>query len=294
MKNRKVIFIVRSHAPTEAALARWLRCFEDLRRGFPGHSLVASMSFDVTMQSRVHRRRVRAFEKAAADRGVLVCVHKYSERDMRASFPALKQCEAKLIAEGKLHKEVKKGRSLAWGFHVEPLLLCLFWLDKRGAVNLEEDDYEVWCSEDDLGFTGDMADLVRFYSCACADVDLLGGKGRKRVDDDWWWANIATDAFFELVPSHSRLFCEEHIQRFSKRLIERLAHLATTCHVSAWSETFAPSIVDADPSMHFQSLSKHGHVGEPYAWWGNISVDEWENLSADPATSQKLYHALKW
>ena len=283
------LFVVRLHDLSSGAFAMvgvlWL-----LHRARGGvkdsKGMVLALSVDITNQKAVQRVRLREFGRRAAEAGIPIRIHRYNEVDMKRTFPGLVECEAKLDAEGKLRKEIKKGRSLAWGFHAEALILCVRALRRAVVASFEY----VWVAEDDIGVTADMADFVACFD-AC-DADLVGGKARKRIEDNWWWKSIGTESYFRIVPPSSRLFCEEHIQRFSGKLIRYAEDLMMAGGVGAWSETFWPSLVDVHPDFSYASL--RGFHGRPYDWFGNISEDAWYSIMRSTRAQMKVFHALRF
>ena len=293
------LFVVRCHDPTEAALRRWLNYFERLQFRFnePDHpcwaatdgGVALALSVDTTNQTTAQRARLRDFSRTAADYENSIFVHRYNENDMKKAFPGLRECERKLDAEDKLQKEIKKGRSLAWGFHAEALILCVRAV--RRALRVEAFKH-VWCSEDDVGINGYGAHgLVEKYLDNSAD--LIGGRCKRQpVEPEWWWKNVGTDSFFRYVPPSSRLFCEEHVQRYSGKLLRVAEHFMVSSSFSAWSESFWPSFVDAHPDLTFEPLGTT--CGTPYCWNGNVTEEQWMYEKGFCYNGVTVYHALRF
>ena len=154
--------------------------------------------------------------------------------------------------------------TLAWGFHVEAILV---WC-RMCSAHLQ---YEhVWVVEDDVGFSGDMGNFLADY--ADSDVDLLTHTvqhvSMPQEDAggvDWFWTHVASDEFVKHVPSHLRLKGAEHVQRFSRRFLTALDQLSSQ-GITAWSEQAVPSLC-AFLGMTRSPLEDR-HIGTPFDWQG--------------------------
>jgi len=191
--------------------------------------------------------------------------------------------------------------SLAWGFHSEAVNL---WAQRGGGRSSGWDF--LWVLEDDVGCTGDLLDCLAAYA-SDRDADLIGapstpafriGRSGRAIGSRWCWARAGSDAFLARVPEGRRLHAAEHVQRFSRRLLDGLHELAARepGAVAAWSEMGTPTLCD------FLGLRaaplRAGHIGEPFAFDGRVTRDEWARRCAEAdveaGRTPKLFHALKW
>ena len=93
---------------------------------------------------------------------------------------------------------------------------------------------QVWCFEDDVGWAGDLATF--FTRVAKIRGDLVTADTDLRVAHDWWWKDSHSAKFAErfLAPREAeRRVSREHVQRFSRRLLDRL-HALSRARCSAW------------------------------------------------------------
>ena len=185
--------------------------------------------------------------------------------------------------------------------------------------------------EDDVGYTGNIADLVAEYgaadAAAAAGADAggdgagatnIGGSPQGGADlltwgdgpghrphvtsSQWYWRAVVTPGFNALVPPFSRCCNSEHVQRFSARLLDTLhaassgagAGAGVAGAAIAWSEQSVPSICKA-AGLRLAPFREE-HIGTPFAWDGRISATEWERLRVGKSlrTKGKLFHALKF
>ena len=181
--------------------------------------------------------------------------------------------------------------SLAWGFHIEPLVL--WWLSLPSS---ERYDF-VWVLEDDVGVAGSLVDLIQEYSSNPADL-LSHTVGP--MNPEWCWRDVHTAEFAKLAQPNTRkrkrgesgfFNSPEHVQRFSAKLLNRLADLCVNKGVTAWSEMFAPTVATCSRDLTVDTFSDK-HIGEPYVWDGRVDAAAWPELSAGPAP--RLFHALKF
>ena len=176
--------------------------------------------------------------------------------------------------------------SLAWGFHGEALNLWYQSLPPAVAYD------EVWVFEDDVGWAG--KDIAQEFFCSFLNnqADLISSDCNK-FDRRWYWSNVFSAAYGKRIPASKRRVSREHVQRFSKRLLDRL-HTLALAGCSAWSETLCVSVCNAEPDLVFALLPK-ALLGV-YCYDGRIGKQRWTDIMGG-RTSRfrcKLYHALKW
>ena len=153
----------------------------------------------------------------------------------------------------------------------------------------------LWVLEDDVGATGDLiADVFAAYGderadlltarCANVTADWKNANG-----GPWMYADVASDAFLGAIPVEKRVRSAEHVQRFSRALLDELRRCS---HLTAWSEMGVPSLCE-----HFglrRATLRPEHVGRVYCFDGRLSRDEWQRLREDEGSRGKLWHALKF
>ena len=301
----RTALLVRTHNPTVAMLARIQDWEQSAARAGCACFIV---SVDTTHPP--GREAADALNLAWSNS----ILHTYCGSDLAAAFPVLeKECLARVEAasHGAWHRwggatrrpgQVLLPASLAWGFHGEAVNL---W-----ACCAESWDWHVatwdfvWVLEDDVGCAG--GDLVMDCLAAYADdvsSDLIGampepvfrmGRGGRALGSRWCWAHTGSDAFLARVASADRLKAAEHVQRFSRRLLEALYDLATDrqAPITAWSEMATPTLC-RHLRLHATSL-RNEHLGDPFAFDGRVTEEEWERLCKLPSQRGRLFHALKF
>lgn len=190
-------------------------------------------------------------EAATALERMGIAVHAYSAQDLRDAYPVLDdECLKRVdtASKGEWQRwgnrprpgEPTRPASLAWGFHIECINL---WAQLR--VNRGTWDH-VWVLEDDVGCSGDLVSCLASY--ATDSSDLIGpssspvfrtGRRGRALGSKWCWARTGSDAFLARVPTVQRLKSAEHVQRFSRRLLDTLHGLASQPEgaIAAWSES---------------------------------------------------------
>ena len=117
----------------------------------------------------------RRLARALAEKGVdgRVRWHVYTERDLIRAYPALVALARTPPLPAVFEKAASehKPRSLAWGFHAEAIN-C--WFQALPPATKAAYEY-VWVLEDDVGYTGNIAELVASY--AAADAAAAAGAG---------------------------------------------------------------------------------------------------------------------
>ena len=151
---------------------------------------------------------------------------------------------------------------------------------------------EVWVFEDDVGWAGEDIAKEFFTSFSNNRADLISSDCNK-FDKRWYWSDVFSTAYGKRIPPQARRVSREHVQRFSKRLLDRL-HTLACAGCSAWSETLCVSVCNAEPDLFFAPLPK-ALLGV-YSYDGRISKQRWADIMGGRASRfrGKLYHALKW
>ena len=295
--------VVRSHNPTEAALARMASWARDLE----GSGVALIISLDMTTQSST-RRRLRASSSSrkrsreedgvcrsrsparlvhdAVAASVAAEVHVYDEAEMVEAYPALREvAKTRRIADTTEFKS--KELSLAWGFHVEALNL---WYQRRRTTKVDF----VWKLEDDVGFSGSLLDLVRSFEDDGAD--LLTADVDHRPGPRWWWADAGTAEYYAAYGrARQRLASREHAQRFSRALLDRLHALSVDRGITAWSEALPVVVCAAAEDLVLAKLPR-SLLGDPFAHDGRVTERAWRDICEGRSARKKgrLYHALKF
>eukprot|EP00403_Amphidinium_massartii_P032446 CAMPEP_0178449024 /NCGR_PEP_ID=MMETSP0689_2-20121128/42313_1 /TAXON_ID=160604 /ORGANISM="Amphidinium massartii, Strain CS-259" /LENGTH=250 /DNA_ID=CAMNT_0020074281 /DNA_START=61 /DNA_END=810 /DNA_ORIENTATION=- len=145
-----------------------------------------------------------------------VQVFAYTESDMKQAFPIVAEVQKALpdTAEVRDCFTLPCLKSLAWGFHVEAILL--WYLDRRRHCNLKFQ--HVWIIEDDAAFSGEnLGDFMGQYERPAqagslstlqqaTGVELdssmadLIASGFQTVPNGWVWAAAASKAFQKECP----------------------------------------------------------------------------------------------
>mmetsp|Transcript_22415 Transcript_22415/g.43992 ORF Transcript_22415/g.43992 Transcript_22415/m.43992 type:complete len:285 (-) Transcript_22415:345-1199(-) len=270
--------VVRSHDPLPGGLGRvcaWAKQLE---------GLVAGMT--VSVDTSGHDKGVVLSKFRENGLPDWVQVHEYSEADMIAKYPVLDE-EMKAHPTFALTKELSTGKySFAWGFHCCALNLWFqgFQQEKKPAF--------VWVLEDDVGFTGNLADFLR--ATASETADLLADT-YKPVTETWWWWDFGSKAYLSAVSLEERCEAREHVQRFSCKLLDGLHHLAETQRCIAWSEQGTPSLC-RHLGLESKQIDLDYISSANFSWDTRIEEDKWaEFMSADtPESRNRFYHALKF
>lgn len=295
----RTAILVRSHNPTAAALQRVVgHCASAASAGCAGFFV----SVDAT-----HSPGQRAAEQLQRELG-RERVHVFTESDLVGAYPALaRECSAR-VDEGSRGRwrgwcsgSAEHPASLAWGFHAEAINL---WAQQQPAGAWDF----CWVLEDDVGCSGDLGALLGAYAGARADlvtdrvtsVAFCSDSGRPlRASRRWCWAETGSDHFLHLVARSRRRKASEHVQRFSRALLDELHALATGLSqlarghaVCAWSEMGVPTLC-AIAGFETRELDAR-HVGATYSFSGRVSQARWARLQAGGGDPPQLFHALKW
>lgn len=268
-------FVVRLVAPTEAATVRLLEWAAQLAPA----GVECWISVDATFPSkRETRGRLRRLEEGGWNR------HTYTEQRMLDDFPALHEMlEIEEVADEMHPKAAQRKRSLAWAFHTEAL--GVWWADVGRRFG------QVWVLEDDVGFSGSIADLVA--QLRPNGADLVAWMQQPPVSPSWYWFGAASRAFGRRFPKRRRKI-REHAIRLSHALLESLCDASSRGQI-AWSESSIPTICFGEPRLSFTHLRPHVAQGH-YDWNTRVEEEEWCQIAASesPTKRGKLFHALKF
>jgi len=287
--HKRAALLVRGHYPTAAAAARVATYASDLQAAPESERWHLWVSLDATKDPAVALRATDmlkdAWAAAGLDRNALR-LHLYTEADMVSAYPVLDEEMRESAALLKCNELTSGKYSLAWGFHCEAINL---WYQALP----EEDTYDqVWVIEDDVGFSGNIADLFRRFEGDSADL-LTAEPGP--VEEEWFWADTVSAAYAERIPLARRRKCGEHVQRLSRRFLRELHRLSADMRITGWSEQSTPTLCDWLEDCQVKNLPADV-LGSVYSWDGRVEEEEWNTLLSDasPGTKNRFYHALKW
>jgi len=222
-----------------------------------------------------------------AESNANVHVHRYTESDLLHHFPGLVPLQKYLLEEMKVREMVTRKCTMAWGFHVEALILWWVWSQKK----MKKYKY-IWVFEDDVGITGNIANLVKEYKEVNADILT---DHAIPMNEEWYWKDVHTENFFTMIGGAGKICAREHVQRMSHKLMERLTTLCMKHQVHAWSEAFTSSV-----AHHASDLTVSGFhettIGDPYKWNGRVSEEDWSKIveEEEGELPPRLFHALKF
>jgi hypothetical protein len=264
------------------------------------------------------------------------CVHSYDEASLREAWPTLERdCGPRLdrvtfggkwrewggrpcCEEDKRIDKSVEPNTFAWCFHAEAINLCL-----QQTRTTESFDY-LWVLEDDVGVTGNLVEDI-FAAYTDEPADLISSRYEPAVcaHNPWMYTDCGSSEFLRCIPRDKRIKSAEHVQRFSRRLLDALRHLSsgrslqTIRHrlvsnhlpsgspppplpppphpcgpVTAWSEMGVPSLC---AYLGWAATTfKREHIGRIFRFDGRISYLEWQRLLRDKTLRGKLFHALKF
>ena len=151
---------------------------------------------------------------------------------------------------------------------------------------------QVWAFEDDVGYTGSVADLVKRLRSNRSD--LVAWVQQSPVSPSWVWFNCATRRFCRRFAQKRRKKMREHAVRLSHALLETLLAASRRGEI-AWSESSIPTLCLASSTLRFTHLRPFVAQGY-YNWDTRVEPAEWEELvvSQSPSKKRKLFHALKF
>lgn len=260
---------VRFHDPTGPALDRIL----DWTLELADSPFALWVSIDTTCYGEAPLKALEAAIDERAQRcGVRMpgpLVHTYNEDDMLALYPALSEMPS-------------SNQSLAWGLHAEAVNL---WF-----CSLTQPYHHVWVIEDDVGCTGNLAELLGSYKCV--DIDLLVSAEPCAPEVGWQWLHAATPSFKEAVGAR-RLKVPEMVLRVSRRLLATL-HRWSIEGRCAWSEMAWASVCRQELGLTVDILSAE-HIGTPFCHDGDVARPDFERERLSPlGKPPTLMHALKF
>ncbi|GBG26977.1 Hypothetical Protein FCC1311_032002 [Hondaea fermentalgiana] len=215
-----------------------------------------------------------------------VQVHEYCEADMVRAYPVLTEELKKKPAMQKVRQLREGVYSLAWGFHGCALNI---WFQ---SIPGESRPAFCWVFEDDVGFTGDLADF--FAATHHETADLLADT-IKPVSQTWFWWDTVSDEYDARVPLQDRWEAREHVQRFSRSLLDGLHQLAAEHRCAAWSEQSTPSLCQ-HLDLEMAQIDPVFISRPRFSWDTRLEESDWLALvsARSPRFRNKLYHALKF
>ncbi|CAE8651620.1 unnamed protein product, partial [Polarella glacialis] len=270
----------RGHHPVEAVVVRVHGGTSDamLRRHVSWASQLAAqgsltrlwMLVDETYDGSGHtKKRLSSFAKEAGLGQLDLQVFAYTQADMVARFPVLGDIRRSMPDTQDVRDcfVLPCPKSLAWCFHVETLLLWWLCLSSEPSAMPSF----VWVVEDDAGFSSTEG-LAKFLEAYRTDRADLLANGLQPVEPEWVWRDAASAEFLRLCPLAQRWRCAEHVQRFSRKLMEELSRLSLQ-GVSGWSEMSAPSLCRAAGLL--QAPLRPEHVGSVFRFDGKVPESAW-------------------
>jgi hypothetical protein len=287
----RVGWIVRTYQPSRAMTNRIVRWIQELSST---QQVMIFISVDTTCGLFKEQRNelIREVENLNFAN---VFVHEYCEKDMELEFPGLGEIQV-LSAQRESWKRYRAHASLAWGFHWETLVL----LAEKAESYFRSLEY-IWVVEDDVGFTGNISDLV-FGKYGNSEADVLT-KSLEVVfpmcdlhdeKSGWVWFNTCSekyDQFVGVMDGGFRYFSSEHCQRFSKRYFDWWIE-KTKEGIHAWSEQGTP-MVALKLGFMLEAFDSND-LGTPFSFDGELNEQEWMDLENNPNERGKLFHALKF
>jgi len=260
-KMHPTAFVVRTLSPTQAQAERIATWFKNLKDESNVSLWVSTNGGDGDDNTLLEALRVAGFQR--------VDVHKYTEDDMKETYPALRDKEF-----------------LAWQFHVQAVDL---WWQAQAKPRPDH----VWIIEDDVGYTGDISDLIG--SVANASDDFLTSPQDKnetyllKLGALTWHADCQTSAYQHRVGTERRA-AREHVQRFSKALLHKLHEWSLRGELDT-SEAMTGTVAMVE---HLKvGWLPEGSIGQPFSCCeGQVAPDTWEEHLQ--ACEGKLFHSLKF
>jgi len=232
------IVMVRTHSPMPGMIRRMHEFSDDLKGHHDTHFIVSvdNLSVEILLpKNQVHRY---TFELAKDQFPGLT----RATRDLpNGSFP-----EVTAIL-------TNKWKPSGYNFHMEPVLLAADFA--RETVNVCR-HAQYWVMEDDVFICGKLSQLIKYYDTKFADADLLdSGRHINNGLRSWGSREYQT-----LYPMKMRVMDEEHVMRFSSRLLDHIWRLGRE-GITAESEWFASTVAKVDGFRH-EAFDKI-HIG---AW----------------------------
>jgi len=265
MSNHKAsagtAIVINSYVPTDQTMATVLRLAAAIRsqvRRKQTERIDVWINLDETNSHNGTHMLITQIKalKNRINLGKDVKIHEYRTGQVVRMFPVVAEKDG-LLGKAKrdvsLKAQMKKDgcKRLSAGLAL-PLQALLAW---NQHIVVQHKAYEyVWVLEDDVGVTGDLANITNAYASSKADL-LTHGCGPCSATQP---ASFVSPAFEAYVPEKDRLCSFEFVQRFSARLLKELA----TCslrHVASLGGHSACSLA-TKAGMHIESLRPE-HVG---------------------------------
>lgn len=190
---------------------------------------------------------------------------------------------------GSLDYSFREGYNTLRTSHIEAIVLFL----EQSGLN-SQDWKTIWIMEEDVAFSGNISDLLRFYrdKPLYHDADLISEEF-STMNESWSGWLFRSKAYRKTFNGMPIYFSKEHMQRFSRRFMNTLIDLLEK-NVSAQSEQFTPT---ACINLNFSCVEfDRRHISlDTYSSKSRISRSTWENkVLPDPTQRNHLYHALKF
>jgi len=280
-------FLVRTYSPTPAMSKRIVQWVSSLKSHPDVHAFI---SLDQTSNSSESRSRREFLLKELGAVGFdSHNIYKFTLNDVLQAYPALK---------GSHYREGDGQTGLGLGYQVQPIDMFVQTLPRKHRTY----DY-LWVFEDDVGYTGDIAKLLQAYSRSSSD--LIGGDNHTDYEQTFasqsdrytrnFHVNGQTDLYRKWVPADQRRRLEEHVLRFSPKLLGKLHDwsVAGAVDVSACMSATVCRIEKMDCSK-----LKAEDLGTPYTWSKHYAIhtqEAWDALVRKDvaAAHPRLYHPLK-
>lgn len=234
------------------------------------------VSFDVTKSNSSELPQTKA-DRMIRGGKERINTHKYNEKMVKKRF------------KGHLDYSFRPKYQFLRFSHVEAIVLFLEH-SRLNSLNWET----LWVMEEDVGFSGDISKLLRFYreEPRYRNADLLSEEFSIK-NASWSGWPFHSKAYRRMIQGMPIYFSKEHIQRFSRRFVNTIADLLDK-NVSAQSEQFTPTMC---MNLNFSCVEfDRRHISaDSFSPKSRISRWTWENeMLKNPARKDKLYHALKF
>lgn len=164
-------------------------------------------------------------------------------------------------------------------------LVILDWFNTARPLSCEH----FWVITDDVGFSGNIANLVQRYNGDTSD--LIQGSFERIVQRQWPMYQFQSKRFWrEIWRKNERMrFRLDNTQRLSSRTMRALAKFVNKGAIGT-GEVWIPTIAALE-GLSVKTFDADV-LGNTFAWNGRVSLREWIALRQQNAS--KLFHALKF
>eukprot|EP00041_Stephanoeca_diplocostata_P038147 m.1480372 g.1480372 ORF g.1480372 m.1480372 type:complete len:373 (+) comp25171_c2_seq34:145-1263(+) len=215
-------------------------------------------------------------------------LYEYTSDDMKRRYPHL--MEAATIWRN--HSGASDNISLAYGFHTEATML---WYNS--PLVKEQDPKFVWSIEYDVGFTGNIANVIHAYDSDPAD--LISKRPCQQPPSLWLHRFHVSNAYGKALKAQNRTAAPEFVQRFSKRLLAAVS-VYTDLGMHAWSEQSICGYCTL-AGLTSAALRKQ-HMGVPFSFFDRLypdasavhDVHTFSAMFSDSAKQNRFVHPLKF